>query len=134
MPLSVSNAIASVVLPKLICSSYTQVRRYNVLENSYVNGESQRLALTTSSRKFWQITRALTPALTDELIAFYLTQRGPLIPFFLYDGYETSPVRFAYDSTGAATSGRFTVHFSTALVIAFSAPRHSAQFEIEELA
>lgn len=133
MPLSVSNAIATTVLPKLLCSSYTQVRRYDVLETSYSNGESQRLVLTTSSRKSWQITRALTPALTDELVAFYLARRGETEAFWMYDGWESTP-RFAWDPTGAATSGRFTVHFTTALVIALSAPRNSAQFELEELA
>lgn len=135
MPTSVSNAVvaAGVVLPRLLCSSFTKVLRYDVLENSYANGESQRAVLTTSSRKSWQLTRSLTTAQSDELVAFYLARRGPTEAFYLYSPFDTVP-RFFWDGTGAVTTGRYTVHFSTALVIAFSVPRHSGQFEIEELA
>lgn len=133
MPASVANAVAVGVLPKLICSAFSQSRSYAVLQNEYENGESQRNLQVASSQKSWHLSRPLTAAEAVELTTFYLDHKGPLIAFYMYDPYETVP-QFSYDPTGTATSGRFTVHFKGSLEISLGLPRNLGQFELEELA
>jgi len=110
MPGSVQNAVPVAVLPQSLSRAFGHAREYIVVDNEYRNGESQRSRLVNTSRKRWRLAKRLTPALLQELRDFYDARKGPEEPFYFYDPYETVP-KFSYDSTGAATQGRYTVRF-----------------------
>jgi hypothetical protein len=112
MPLNVQNAAPLLVMPFSLCTQYRRSQQYQVIANDYKNGESQRSAQTTTSRKSWDLSKRLMPALLAAQRAFFESVRGPYLPFYFYDVYETTP-RFQYDATGAATAGRYTVRYVT---------------------
>lgn len=113
MPGSVQLALPASVLPHSLCRAFVHEREYPVLDNEYRNGESQRSAQATNSRKRWRLTKRLTPAQLAALRGFYDGRKGPTEPFYFYDPYETNP-KFTHDPTGQAAAGRYTVRFEGA--------------------
>lgn len=134
MPGSVASATSALVLPLSLSRTFSHSRAYTVRINDYLNGESQRRAVTTTSRKSWRQDKRLTPAEYDTLLAFYQSTRGPVLPFYFYDGTETSPL-WSWDATGVATTGRYLVRFSNeAWQAEFTIPRHGVSIELIEVA
>lgn len=105
---SVANAAPATVLPWSLCSAFSRSEIYKVDENRYRDGTSQRLNQVTNSRKAWDNTRPLTVSKLATLEAFWIARRC-VEPFYFYDVSETTA--FAYDVTGASTTGRYTVRF-----------------------
>lgn len=112
MPGSVANAAPTTVLPAAVFSAFSESRQYNVLQNSYRNGESQRSVwyAATNSQKVFTQDRRLTPAEMTALRAFYLARKGGTEPFYVYHPWETVPI-YSHDPTGVATAGRYTMRF-----------------------
>ncbi|MCC6362138.1 MAG: hypothetical protein IT165_01360 [Bryobacterales bacterium] len=133
MPGSVQNAVPATVLPNSLCRAFTRAQTYPVVENEYRNGESQRAALATTSRKRWRLAKRLTPALLQVLRDFYDARRGPTESFYFYDPYDTSP-KFSHDPAGSATTGRYTVRFDCEWNQTCGPGRSDVNIELIELA
>ena len=105
MPGSVSSATASLVMHFSLSRAFEHSREYTVRANEeYALGESQRRAITSTSRKVWRLSKRLTPDEYDDLLAFYESVGGPMVPFYFYDGSERTPL-WSWDETGASTTG-----------------------------
>jgi phage-related protein len=111
MPGSVQNAAPATVLPASVSRAFVHEREYPVIDNEYRNGESQRSAQASNSRKRWRLAKRLTAAQLAALRDFYDARKGPTEPFYFYDPYETSP-KFSHDSSGQAVAGRYAVRFA----------------------
>lgn len=134
MPGNVSSATASTVMPLSLSQLFEHSREFSARENEYPNGESQRRALTATSRKAWRLSKRLTPTEYDALLAFFVARKGPVQPFYFYDGTETV-TDWTWDATGASTTGRYTVVFRNQRWVAtFSIPRHEVEIELVEVA
>lgn len=133
MPGSVLNAAPSTVLPNSLCRAFARSQEYPVIENEYRNGESQRAALASNSRKRWRLGKRLTPALVQQLREFYEARKGPTEPFYFYDPYETAP-KFSHDPTGATTTGRYTVRFDSEWSQEVTPGRVTTEIALVELA
>jgi hypothetical protein len=134
MPGSVVAVSASAVLPLSLSRAFEHSRAWAIAENSYALGESQRRTLAGTSRKSWRLAKRLTSTELAALRAFFYQQKGPQIPFYFYDGTETSSA-WAWDPTGAATTGRYTVTFANdqwAQSVSF--PRHETEIQLVEVA
>lgn len=112
MPGSVANAsvTAGTVLPLSLSKAFAHSREFQVLDNEYRDGTSQRSKLSETSRKTWRIAKRLTPTVLATLRDFYDDLNGPHEPFFFYDPWDVSP-QFSYDPTGTSPTGRYTVRF-----------------------
>jgi hypothetical protein len=113
MPGSVANAAPTTVMPNSLSRAFVHTREYPVIDNEYRNGESQRSAQASTSRKKWTLTKRLTPTQFAALRNFYDARNGTHEPFYFYDPYETNP-KFSNDSTGVAVTGRYVVRFNSA--------------------
>lgn len=133
MPGSVQNAVPATVLPTSLSRAFARSQTYPVVENEYRNGESQRAALASNSRKRWRLAKRLTPTLLQELRDFYDARKGPTEAFYFYDPYDTSP-KFSHDPTGVATTGRYTVRFDCEWGQAVGPGRSDVNIELLELA
>jgi phage-related protein len=133
MPGSVQNAAPAAVLPLSLSRAFSHSREYPVVEAAYRNGESERRALASTSRKRWTLTKRLSAAQLQALRDFYDARRGPTEPFYFYDPWETSPM-FSYDASGAATQGRYTVRFDGPWEQSCELGRAEVQITLIELA
>lgn len=133
MPGSVQNAVPLTVLPASLSRAFVHQREYPVLDNEYLNGESQRSVQATNSRKRWRLAKRLAPSQFAALRDFYEARRGPTEPFYFYDPYETNP-KFSHDPTGSASQGRYTVRFEGAWWKETGLSRSDLQIELVELA
>ena len=133
MPGSVQNAAPVTVLPQSLCKAFAHERAYPLLQNEYRNGESQRSALATNSRKRWRLTKRLTPVALQTLRDFYDARNGPTEPFYFYDPYETTP-KFSWDGNGQMVVGRFIVRFDSDWSQSVGPGRSEVQIELVELA
>ena len=128
MPGSVANAAPSTVMPKFLCAQFTRARAYELNENEYRNGESQRALKVSSSRKSWQLSARHAPAALATLRTFISDRRGPLEPFYFYDLTEG-----AHDPTGASLTGRYTVRINGAWSEETAIGRTSVPLELVEI-
>ncbi|HOK47442.1 MAG TPA: DUF2460 domain-containing protein [Bryobacteraceae bacterium] len=133
MPDSIQNAVPTGVLPQSLCRAFVHTREYPVIDNEYRNGESQRSAQASTSRKRWRLAKRLTPAQLQALRAFYEARNGPAEPFYFYDPYETSP-KFSYDPAGQATQGRYAVRFNCEWSQSVLSGRAEVEIELVEVA
>ena len=106
MPGSVRNAVSVGVLPFSLCKSLTETRQWPVRMVEYHGGETERMALTATSRRSWQMTKRLTPTALVTLREFL--EDYPVEAFYIYVMKETSPL-FTWDATGVAMAGRYLV-------------------------
>lgn len=111
MPGSVVSVSTSAVMPLSLSSAFEHSRGWPIRLDEYLNGESFRRNVGTTSRKSWRLSKRLTTAQLEDLKEFFEDQNGPQLPFFVYDGSETTPA-WSWDPTGAATTGRYTVRFA----------------------
>jgi phage-related protein len=133
MPGSVANAAPTTVMPNSLSRAFAHTREYPVIDNEYRNGESQRSAQASTSRKKWTLTKRLTSAQLATLRNFYDARNGTHEPFYFYDPYETNP-KFSYDAAGSAVTGRYTVRFNSDWDQSVTPGRSDVQLELIELA
>ncbi len=133
MPGPVRSSTPSTVLPRYLCRALSRSQAYPVADNEYRNGESQRSASVTNSRKRWRVAKRLTPDRLEELRTFYDARKGPTEPFYFYDPYETVP-KFSHDPTGTALPGRYTVRFDCAWEQSCGLGRSEVSIELIEVA
>jgi phage-related protein len=133
MPGSVQNAEPLTVMPVSLSRSFAHERAYPAVESEYRNGESQRSAQATNSRKKWNLIKRLTPSQLAVLRAFYDARNGTHEPFYFYDPYETNP-KFSHDPTGAAVAGKYRVRFSSDWNQSIGPGRSDVQIELIEVA
>ncbi len=133
MPGSVQNAAPLTVMPTSLSRSFAHERAYPAVDSEYRNGESQRSAQATNSRKRWRLAKRLTPIQLATLRDFYDARKGPTEPFYFYDPYETSP-KFSTDPTGQAVAGRYTVRFAVDWSQSVDLCRADVNIELIELA
>lgn len=112
MPGSVTNAAPATVLPYSLSRAFARSQEHVVDENEYRNGESQRRAITATSRKRWRQAKRLTPAALQVLREFYNARNGLQETFWFYDPWETNP-KFSHDPMGVAVVGRYAVRFAS---------------------
>lgn len=121
-------------MPLSLSMLFEQQRDFASRENEYALGEVQVRSMVTTSRKSWRLSKRLTPADYDTLLAFFHARGGPAQPFYFYDGTETSP-KWGWDATGVSTTGRYMVRFLNQRWAAEqSLPRHTVDIEIGEVA
>ena len=134
MPGNVPSASTAVVMPLSLSRLFGHSREYAVRDNEYLHGEAQRRAMTTTSRKAWQLSKRLTPAQYDTLLAFFVARSGPVNPFYFYDGTETTP-RWSWDATGVSTTGRYLVRFANERWSGeMNISRHNVEVQLLEVA
>jgi hypothetical protein len=133
MPGNVQNAAPATVFPPSLCAAFVHEREYPVLENEYRNGESQRVAQASTSRKRWRLVKRLTAVQLAELREFYVARGGPMEAFYFYDPYETNP-KFSHDPTGMALAGRHVVRFNSPWSEWVGLGRSDVSLELIELA
>lgn len=134
MPGNVPTASTAVVMPLSLSRLFEHAREYTIRDNEYPSGEAQRRAMTTTSRKRWTLSKRLTPTDHDTLRAFFLARRGPVSPFYFYDGSERTPL-WSWDATGVSTTGRYLVRFANERWAAqMTVPRHEVSIELVEVA
>jgi len=133
MPGNIANAFACAVFPHGLCRAFVHTREYPVIDNEYRNGESQRSAQATTSRKKWTLAKRLTALQLAALRDFYDARNGAHEAFYFYDPYETNP-KFSYDPTGVAVTGRYTVRFNSDWSQSVTAGRSDVQIELIEVA
>jgi phage-related protein len=121
------------VLPQSLCRAFARSQEYPVAENEYRNGETQRSAAATNSRKRWRLVKRLTSDRLQQLRTFYAARKGPTEPFYFYDPYETNP-KFSWDPTGVAIAGRYTVRFDCGWEQSCGLGRSDVTIELLELA
>jgi len=110
MPGSVANAVPVGVLPWHLAAAFQQSRKYPILGNEYADGASQRSLLGETSRKQWEISLENLEYYELEVLRnFFEDHHGSLIPFYMYDVFETVP-KFSYPD-GSDPVGRYTVRF-----------------------
>lgn len=131
MPGSMSNADPSTVLPWSLCKAFGHSREYVVIENEYVNGESQRHKLVETSRKSWRLSKRLTPGQLQTLRSFYDARKGPHQAFYFYDPTETIP---KFTKTPSGTIGRYIVRFAGAWEQTIGIGRADAEISLIQLA
>lgn len=106
MPGSVRNAVSVGVLPFSLCRSLVEARQWPVRMVEYHGGETERMALTATARRSWQMAKRLAPAALLTLRGFL--EEHPVDAFYIYNLRETVPA-FTWDATGVATAGRYLV-------------------------
>lgn len=111
MPGSVSAVSTSAVMPLSFSSAFEHSRGWPARVDEFPNGESFRRNIGSTSRKTWRLAKRLTSDQLATLKAFYLDRKGPQLPFYFYDGTETTP-KWSWDATGASSVGRYTVRFA----------------------
>ena len=114
MPGSVLNAVADGVMPKSLCTAFTEKRNWESQDNEYHDGSRQSKALVSTSRKAWNLKKRLTPTLLDALYAFWAGHQHTA--FYFYNPKEPASGQLPgsnFDVTGASTVGRYTVRFNS---------------------
>ena len=106
MPGAVRNAVSVGVLPFSLCGSLSETRQWPVRMIEYHGGETERMALTATARRSWQMSKRLVPAALVTLREFL--EAHPVDAFYIYVMRETVPA-FTWDATGVATAGRYLV-------------------------
>ena len=104
----VAAAAPQGVFPWHLAASFTPDENWDILVNSYVDGECQKRALVADSRKAFTLAENLSAAQLIELREFWATHET-MVPFYFYDVTET--VNFAYDASGVSTVGRYIMRF-----------------------
>lgn len=112
MPGGIQTYTPTVTMAGNLCFAFQRSQNYLCYSNPYASGEVERAMAVTSSRKHWRLRFRLPSSLMQALRLFYEQRYGPLVPFYFYDVYETSP-KFTPDPTGVATAGRYKARFAS---------------------
>ena len=119
-------------MPQVLCRAFQADREWTVKVNEYPVGDSQRRAITTTSRKRWRLSVRLTSSLLSTLRAFFETCLGGIISFYFYDGTETASP-WDWDATGTVTTGRYTVRFEGGWSQIHNLGRHDVELTLVEI-
>jgi len=112
MPQNIGAPIIHGVMPAHLAIAFNeQIRWEAVVNQDYADGSSDRAPLVTIPRRFFRINTKLRPTQWKALRDWYWSHIGEA--FYFYFGRETQPP-YTIDSTGAATTGRYTVVFDGA--------------------
>jgi hypothetical protein len=106
LPGNIRPAAPVDVLPAGFYSALVEELRIESFVNRYPDGSSDRAKLADNPRRFWRLTRKVTPAQYSTLYTFF--KNHLLQPFYFYVPRETQPP-FTPDPTGASTFGRYVV-------------------------
>ena len=109
MPGNLNDAVPNGVMPRALCTAFSESREYVQLQTQYHDGAIQRSQLAQTSRHTFSLSQRLTAVLAIALKAFWDSQQGAAVPFVFYNLIEGS-----YDPTGNSTQGRYTVRFQGA--------------------
>ena len=93
------------VLPFSLCRNLVETRQWPVRMIEYHGGETERMALTSTARRSWQMAKRLPAAALVTLREFL--EAHPVDAFYIYVMKETNPT-FHWDATGVATAGRYS--------------------------
>ena len=108
------------VLPQSLCTAFSESRVWPMLVNSaYHDGTIERSIVVDgvnqpSSLRSWKLSKKITAAQHDELLAFYQNRGGGLKAFFFYNPFEPAPGQQPgsnFDITGLSIQGRHTCVF-----------------------
>jgi hypothetical protein len=106
MPGTVSQAVATTVLPYALASEYVECRTWPVIENGpFPDGSYLKYLQGAADRREWRLGRRLTGVQYAALLAFWTARKGCHQAFHFY------PVQAQHDATGASATGRFLVRF-----------------------
>jgi hypothetical protein len=130
MPGNVAPPAPADVIPFGLYSAFQEELRIEAYVNSYPDGSSDRAALATNPRHWFRCTRAVTAAQYTALKTFFDAHR--IVPFYFYNLRETVPP-WTWDSTGASTSGRYTVVFDGGWSDQIGLGRSSVSFNLREV-
>jgi hypothetical protein len=114
MPGNLQSAAPNGVMPASLCTQFTAVREYALLQNEYRDGTIQRSQLAETSRRTFRLSKRLGAATLAALYNFWVSQNGGLAAFAFYDPFDVAAGRQIgsnYDPTGNSTQGRVTVVF-----------------------
>jgi hypothetical protein len=133
VPGNVVNAAPTSVMPWGLCLAFSQTHEHVVKLVEYPCGDFQSGLVFSTSRKSWKISRKLEASEFETLREFYEDCQGPIVPFYFYAPWETSP-KFSYDPLGMATTGRYTVRFDGAWQQHSEIRRAACEISIIEIA
>ncbi len=134
MPGSVSNAAATSVMPKVLCSAFRRSQDWAVAQISYRNGEIESRARVTNERRTWELAPMLTAAQLSTLKAFLDgVKHGAFYFYDLYFPVTNQPIGSNYDASGASTTGRFTVRVQGGFQQQMNTGRFSASLILVEV-
>jgi hypothetical protein len=114
MPGSVNLAVSNGVLPKSLCTAFTEKRNWESQSNEYHDGSRQSKALVSTSRKAWSLKKRLNPTLLDALYTFWAANQNTV--FYFYSPFEPRSGLAPgsnYDATGVSEAGRYLVRFNS---------------------
>lgn len=114
----VANAVTVGTFPVSLSKAFTRSQAYSIYSNGYANGESQRKLISSTSRKTWGLTKALTAAQLTTLRTFYEDHNGATIPFIYNDPYEagiTGQYKVRFNGAWSATLGVGSLRGATAI-------------------
>lgn len=113
MPGNPQPFAATVVMPAFLAKQFRRQQVHRVLRNEYMGGEAEASPQVATPRRFWEAVIQTARADLASMRNFYQDQKGPLIPFFMYDLSETVPI-YTWDPSGDSPNGRYTVRFESA--------------------
>jgi hypothetical protein len=108
MPGAVATATVTAVMPAGLFTKFSLQIQRKANVNEYANGETQAGALVGAEKRRWEAARRMTASALVALESFYASQNGMQLPFYVYD---TTIPGVTWDSTGVATTGRYSVCF-----------------------
>ena len=113
MPGSVNLASPTGVMPKSLCTAFTEKRNWESQSNEYHDGSRQSKAQVSTSRKAWSLKKRLTPPLLATLYTFWDANQHTA--FYYYSPFEPGTGLAPgsnYDPLGISLTGRYTVRFN----------------------
>lgn len=135
MPGSVSNAVVSEVMPRLLASQFTRADSWACQQLTYANGELESRSQVTSSRRRWEAELVGDATRMSEWKEFWqATKNGA---FYFYDPFEPvsgSAIGSNFDATGVSTQGRFKVAWEGSWQQTMTMGRFSCRMALVEVA
>jgi hypothetical protein len=117
MPANLTPVAIRGVLPKSLCTAFTETYEYPLLSMLYNDGTFERSLITEPKHaprylRTFALTERLTSAELDALANFWTnTAQGGLYPFYFYNPFDAQPIGSNYDPTGTEVIGRVAVFF-----------------------
>jgi len=130
MPSNIIAAAPTEVMPYGLLKAFTHEYRWEILKNDLPDGSAVRAPQVLVPRSFFQITRAMTAIQWATLRVFYQDHKYGA-PFWFYDLKESNG---AFDPTGSASAGRYTVVFDSSWSENLAIGRSQSSFALREVA
>lgn len=142
MPGNLAAAAPSGVLPKALCTAFSESRVFPMLSASYHDPTIERSLIVDgvnqpASIRSWKQTRRLAASLVTALRSFFEGQNAGLTPFYFYNPLEPAAghaIGSNWDGTGASTQGRHTVVFRGGWSQTVELARTNVPLELQEIA